>query len=77
MITHNADGVEYVKLGEVSAGDTIYADSGFDCMEAGAHTVLAAADGELYVECQKGQHWLSGQVEDESDHVIGFTRVIA
>jgi hypothetical protein len=53
-----------IKLSDLKAGDTIIADGGFTCMEAGPKKVYAADDG-LHVLCNKGRHYLEGQLDDD------------
>jgi hypothetical protein len=53
-----------IKLSDLKAGDTIIADEGFTCMEAGPKKIHAADDG-LYIRCEHGRHYLAGQLNDD------------
>lgn len=53
-----------VGLEDLKAGDTLFADDGFDCLEAGPVKV-EEDDGRLYVRCHAGCHYLDGQTDDE------------
>lgn len=72
-------------ISTIKAGDTIIADDGFDCIDAGAVRVEADEKGKLYVPCrgaldengdpeEPGQHrhYLDGQCDD-GEHMIGFS----
>lgn len=62
----------FVKFSEVKEGDTLIADDGFTCMDAGPKTVMRGDNG-LYVECMVRKHYLAGQ-EDETGCLVGFTK---
>lgn len=52
-----------LKLSELKAGDTVFVDNGFTCMDAGKKTVKSDR-GHLYVKCDAGNHDLAGQLHD-------------
>lgn len=57
-------GRPYATVRATKAGSIVIADGGFTCICKGAKlTVKTAADGDLYVDCDEGQHSLSGQRE--------------
>lgn len=59
---------QFAKASEVKAGDTLVADSGFDCIESGAHLVVEADDkGGLFVACKEGRHYLEGQLDFDGE----------
>jgi hypothetical protein len=60
----------WISFEQVKEGQTIVADGGFTCMEAGPKLVEAGDHG-LFVRCQCGQHYLDGQIDD-GDEVVGF-----
>lgn len=61
-----------MKLSDIKTGDIVRADAGFTCMAAGAHAVKSDA-GELYIECEHGKHFLSGQEDEAGADLIGIS----
>lgn len=59
-----------VRLSDLKPGDTIVADAGFTCVIAGRHTILS--DGELFIECNEGRHYLDGQ-KGEDGYLVGIS----
>jgi hypothetical protein len=56
---------KYATETDVKAGITLIADGGFTCIPEGAALpVHADDDGELFVHCQSGRHYLGGQLEN-------------
>lgn len=66
----------WAKVSEVSAGDTLVADDGFTCLRKDDTLTVEYADG-LYVRCDHGRHYLSGQLEqyESGDRYVGFRKV--
>jgi len=63
-----------MQLKDVQEGDDLVADAGFNCTAEGDHkTVHANGDGELYIPCADGKHFLDGQA-DESGKLVGLTK---
>jgi len=62
---------EYAKLSQLKAGDYIEIDDGFDCRKQNIVTIREAY-GKLGFECSHGIHWLSGQLADDGDSLIGI-----
>ena len=63
-----------VKVSEVTVGTTLIADALFDCIKQGARlTVEADKNGELFVPCKQGKHYLYGQYSYDSTELIGFS----
>ena len=63
-----------LQLKDLKVGDTIIADAGFTCMEAGPKIVKVHEDGELFVDCDANcGHALIGQ-ENEDGYLIGFSK---
>jgi len=62
-----------MKLSKLKVGDIVLADAGFNCLTAGEHTV-AESEGELFIPCSYGKHYLKGHVDVETDEVIGFSK---
>lgn len=76
MSTHSTDGRPWARLSELKAGDKLVADGGFTCIKKGGVVVVEArGDGQLYVGCRSGSHYLDGQVSGENhDSLIGLWR---
>lgn len=63
-----------IKLAELKIGDTLIADSGFTCLSKNERCrVHKDAEGDLYVKCKMGVHYLEGQL-DKDDNLVGFRR---
>jgi hypothetical protein len=57
--------IKELKEADVRAGIRVVADGGFTCIPEGASlTVYADDDGEFFVHCQSGRHYLDGQLEN-------------
>lgn len=64
-----------VSFEDVKLGDKLRADRGFPCIRDGAILEVMQNDlGELYVECDKGKHYLYGQRTAHGD-LLGLTLV--
>ena len=61
------------KLADVKHGDTLIADAGFTCLDAGQHEVKTDATGAFYVDCADGSHYLSGQ-KDQAGNLVGMSK---
>ena len=61
-----------MKISDVKVGETIIADDGFTCMDAGAKVVKATKHG-LCIDCRDGEHYLDGQQGDDGE-LIGLRR---
>lgn len=65
-----------VALKHLQAGARLKADSGFTCIKGGKIVQVARADdGNLYVPCSHGRHYLDGQT-NKHGVVVGMTRVL-
>lgn len=53
-----------LRLSDVKPGDMVMCDDGFPCMPPGRRRVEVSAHG-LFVRCNEGHHYLSGQVGDD------------
>ena len=61
------------KLADLKPGDVLIADAGFTCLRWKEHcTVLRGEDGEMFVPCEEGVHYLGSQT-NEAGEVLGFT----
>lgn len=64
-----------VNFEDVKLGDKLVADGCFNCIKAGAVLeVMQNGAGELYVECDRGAHYLYGQRTAHGD-LLGLTLV--
>lgn len=70
MNTHDKNGRPWAKLSEVKDGNVIELGNGFSCRTAGKARVFSNGK-DLYFDCAKGQHFLSGQAND-SEHLVGI-----
>lgn len=58
---------------DIREGDTLIAGDGHSCLTPGAEVVVAAhADGDLFVVCSVGLHWINDQ--DDEGNIIGFIK---
>ena len=62
------------KLRNLQEGDTVIIDNGFQCMKAGKQVVERSNCGLLYVRCEQGKHYLTGQVGD-NEELIGIVKL--
>lgn len=72
MATHDLQGREYARIADVKTGDMLEDDGGFGCLDGvSKHVVQADMNGQLFIPCDEGQHYLDGQVDD-GDHCVGL-----
>ena len=71
MSTHDKKGREYARHSILKVGDVVETDDGFDCMSAGPKTVIQKHN-VLCIQCFEGLHMLDGQLNHNSDHLIGI-----
>jgi len=55
-----------IKFDNLKTGDTVTA-LGFDCIDDGVHVVHQTPNGEFYIRCELGKHFLSGQKDEKGD----------
>lgn len=66
-------GKPWALVSETKVGDVLITDDGFDCMKEGVtKKVRVAADGTLYVCCNKGKHGLDGQLSNDGTEYVGL-----
>jgi len=63
--------MEKANLNTISAGDSLIADAGIDCI-VGRVTVARGENGALYVPCACGRHYLDGQADGDGV-LVGLT----
>ncbi len=60
---------------EVNVGDILIADGGFTCLQSGEECEVKMDErGELYVDCEVGEHFLDGQLNDDLTEYVGFLK---
>lgn len=47
-------------------------DGSIPCIRPGQHTVWTDEKARLYVECNCGQHWLDGQLDNDYTTLVGL-----
>lgn len=69
-------GRPYARLSTLKAGDKVQVDDGFTCIVKWGHRLVRqdstrpGIDG-LFIDCRSGRHYLDGQLDDDSDFLIG------
>lgn len=74
--THSNDGREWARLSQLGPGSRVEFDAGFSCGLSGRILeVHRDPKGNLYVNCDEGEHGLAGQLASETggdtDHLVG------
>ena len=65
----------YAHVSEVKVGTKLRTDGGFTCIDGDqVLTVEQDERGELFIPCDRGRHYIEGQLED-GDHYIGLSLV--
>jgi hypothetical protein len=57
---------------EVRVGTKLRADGGFSCISKGQVLVVNSHQGDLFVACDHGMHFLDGQCDDRRGGYEGF-----
>ncbi len=71
--------MRYAKFCDCGAGTKLRADDGFTCIRAGSILEVKLdpdfpAPYNLYVDCSDGRHFIDGQIDNDSQQMIGFTK---
>lgn len=74
-MTTDTQGREYAKLSYLEEGDLVEVDEGFTCMSKGEVKTVKYKLNGLYIECKEGKHFLSGQLHDTENFLIGIYKV--
>lgn len=62
-----------VDVGRVHPGNVLLVDEGYECMRPySLHVVRKDHNGELYIPCDVGEHYLDGQLNDDGTQYFGF-----
>lgn len=61
-----------MKLRDLKAGDTVFADDGFPCLRSGHH-IVQQDDAGLFITCDNGHHYLSGQEDAVGGDLVGLS----
>ena len=67
-------GREYAKLSQLYEGNHVQV-SGFSCIDQDGVRLVKYSPNGLYVDCDHGYHFLSGQLETDGDSLIGVYKV--
>lgn len=59
----------FLKRYEVKAGMHVECDSGFTCIPAYAMRTVQSDNGDLWIRCKHGRHYLEGQLNDAGEYV--------
>ncbi len=68
----DANGREWARLSQLAPGDFVYVDGGFTCISDGETRKVKYSPGGLFIDCDHGHHFLSGQLENDGDSLIGI-----
>lgn len=65
--------IAFARVSRVRVGSKVTCDDGFTCLEVGrVYEVQGGEDEMLYIPCEHGQHYLSGQLSDDGSHYVGI-----
>ena len=59
----------YLKRDEIEAGMSVECDGGFTCIPAFARRVVQSDNGDLWISCRHGRHYLEGQLNESGEYV--------
>jgi hypothetical protein len=65
--------INFARIGDVRQGDVLMPDNGFTCMRAGEKLTVNKDNHGLFVACDEGKHYLSGQ--EEGHYYVGLFKV--
>lgn len=51
----------HVKYDDLEPGLKVWVDGAFSCMTKGPQVVEISPDGDFYIQCNEGMHFLEGQ----------------
>jgi hypothetical protein len=63
----------FARIGDVRQGDVLMPDDGFTCMQARSMHTVGKDNHGLYIMCNEGKHYLSGQ--EAGHYYIGLFKV--
>ena len=61
-----------IKVSDVKPGVKLRAHDGFTCIKNEEILEVKEHDGELYVDCSYGKHFLEGQLDKDGKLYVGF-----
>lgn len=65
--------MENAAVANTKEGSIIKVDGAFTCMKNGTHkTVKEDDEGNLYVDCSEGKHYLDGQLSEDELYYVGL-----
>lgn len=60
------------QMSALKPGDELLCDDGFTCIKPWSKlTVFADAEGQFYISCDEGRHYLDGQLPETGDVLVG------
>lgn len=63
----------FAKISEVKVGSLLQCNDGFTCLPKNAQRYVHEDDGELYIVCKCGKHFLDGQISfDDKEEYVGL-----
>ena len=64
-----------LKYSDLKAGDQLMGFEGWECIPASAvRTVFEDEDGDLYLRCKQGKHYLDGQIQG-GGYLLGMIKL--
>lgn len=72
------NGREYAKLANLKAGDEVETEGLHCIVDKQKLVVRQEENGDLFIECSAGKHFLAGQIDDDTcEYLIGMYPVIS
>lgn len=71
-VTHDLNGREYARANQVKPGSILEPDCDFACMKKGERKVVEVFNEELFIPCDRGKHFLAGQLNFQLTHYVGL-----
>ncbi len=69
---NDKNGREWARLSQLAPGDFVCVDGGLACISDGAKREVGYSPSGLFIDCDHGHHFLSGQLGDDGDSLIGI-----
>ena len=63
---------ETAKLSKLKQGDFVQVDAGFTCISPDETRQVKYCPSGLFIDCDHGYHFLSGQLDNDGDSLIGI-----
>jgi hypothetical protein len=65
-------GRAYAKVSEIKQGSCVEVDGGFPCLKSDVYYNVYDDGAGLYIECDDGKHFLSGQLDETGSFYTGI-----